>query len=538
MSSGYNASDASYLRPSSYGAKLGETITLTIVSSVGMLDHNLYYAVGSITGTIATGVSRSCAWTIPVTSLMNVVSSSGTDCVLKVVSINHMTGVTVGERTVTVKLYPADGMAPQIQPGWVSAARDNSACPNVNAWVKGYSKAKITFDPTKVSSKYASIARYSIIYGGTRTDAVENTATTGTLTEVDAKVKCLVTDSRGVTTVEEITIPVLDYEPPVITEVSIFRSDDAKLPADTGVHMAAQGTARFSALGGENACTLTASYKATSDAAFGTAQQLENGVLTMITGTAEIDTNKSYLVRLTATDKVGNATIYEKTVPTSAVTFHLKDGGNGAAFGKYAEKNNMLECQWGATFGGDVEFQGAVNLKDTDDEDAKTLEDYIKEVVAPLLTFPSVVDLFYPVGSIYTTTAETDPNTLFPDTVWARIDGGKFLLNADSTHAARTTGGAENVTLTVDQIPGHTHDGTTEWAGGTHTHAIPNIAQGGSGSGAYAESWGGGSGGRELSTDTGSDRHLHTFTTNAAGGGSAHSNMPPYLAVYMWERTA
>lgn len=536
MSGGYNASDASTLRPSSYGAKLGETITLTIVASVGMLDHNLYYAVGSITGTIATRVSSSCTWTIPVTSLMNAVSSSGTECILRIVSINHMTGVTVGERTVTIKLYPADYTAPQVRAGWVSAAWDNSAVPDVSAWVKGYSRAKITFDPTKVSSRYASISRFSVIYGGKRVDAVGNVATTDTLMEVDAKVKCLVTDSRGVSTVEELTIPVLDYAPPVITGVSIFRSDDARLPADKGVHIAAQATAVYSGLGGENSCTLTAAYKAVGDAAYSAPLTLADGVLTLITGAAEIGTGTSYLVRLTATDKAGSVTIYEKTVPTSAVTFHLKDGGKGAAFGKYAESDNTLECQWNATFEGAAEFHGGVKLKDADDEEAKTLEAYIKEVVTPMLAAPAVVDAFYPVGSIYTTTKNTDPNTLFPGTVWARLNGARFLLNADSSHAAGSTGGAAEVTLSVDQMPVHSHTGVTEM-GGAHSHTIPNIANGGSGSGAYAESWGGGSGERELYTGQDTN-HLHSLAIQTTGGGQAHNNMPPYLAVYMWQRTA
>ena len=40
-------------------------------------------------------------------------------------------------------------------------------------------------------------------------------------------------------------------------------------------------------------------------------------------------------------------------------------------------------------------------------------------------------------------------------------------------------------------------------------------------------------------TNTGSGgAHTHSGTTNGAGGNGKHNNMPPYLTVYMWKRTA
>ena len=62
--------------------------------------------------------------------------------------------------------------------------------------------------------------------------------------------------------------------------------------------------------------------------------------------------------------------------------------------------------------------------------------------------------------------------------------------------------------------------------------------QGGSGSSAYAESWSGGSGSRELYTDSFSNTHNHSLdlTSQTAGGGQAIDMMPPYLAVYVWQR--
>ena len=74
----------------------------------------------------------------------------------------------------------------------------------------------------------------------------------------------------------------------------------------------------------------------------------------------------------------------------------------------------------------------------------------------------------------------------------------------------------------------------------SHSHSLPNIAQGGSGSGAYAESWGGGSGSRSLYTDAYSNTHNHSLdlTTQSSGGGQAIDMMPPYLAVYVWQRVS
>ncbi len=116
-----------------------------------------------------------------------------------------------------------------------------------------------------------------------------------------------------------------------------------------------------------------------------------------------------------------------------------------------------------------------------------------------------------PVGYVYISTSSTSPQTLFGGT-WERIEG-RFLLAADSTYTAGSTGGEATHKLTVAEMP-------------THNHYVPNIKTTGSDVGnAYAESWGGGSGSRSIYVDN-------------AGGGMAHNNMPLYFAVYMWMRTA
>lgn len=115
----------------------------------------------------------------------------------------------------------------------------------------------------------------------------------------------------------------------------------------------------------------------------------------------------------------------------------------------------------------------------------------------------------YPVGSVYMSVVDADPSTLFGG-VWERIEG-RFLLAADSAHAAGSTGGEAEHRLTVDEMPSHTHgmECYSQW----------------SSAGAYMGA-------------VRSHTYKTDVSTKSAGGGKPHNNMPPYLAVYMWKRTA
>ncbi len=121
----------------------------------------------------------------------------------------------------------------------------------------------------------------------------------------------------------------------------------------------------------------------------------------------------------------------------------------------------------------------------------------------------------YPVGAIYMSVNATSPAGLFGGT-WQRLKD-RFLLAAGDNYEAGETGGAAEVTLTEAQMPSHQHfvgdlGSETNW-GVIHGNYV------GTNSGYGIESNG-------------------AFITKPAGGGEAHENMPPYLAVYMWVRTA
>lgn len=134
----------------------------------------------------------------------------------------------------------------------------------------------------------------------------------------------------------------------------------------------------------------------------------------------------------------------------------------------------------------------------------------------------NLLNLVYPVGSIYMSVNSTSPATLFGGT-WTRIQD-RFLLAAGRSYTANTTGGEATHKLTVSEMPSHNHAERFCWSSAAAAKNTLNV----SGTALTATS--------SVSGVAGIDRG-DSFG-NYSGGGSAHNNMPPYLAVYMWKRTA
>ena len=153
----------------------------------------------------------------------------------------------------------------------------------------------------------------------------------------------------------------------------------------------------------------------------------------------------------------------------------------------------------------------------TDNQMARMSIDFPSEQVAELPTpyyratpakMQSLLDFIYPVGSIYISYSHVSPSSLFGGT-WVRIKNS-FLWGCDEDGEIGITGGEKTVTLTAKQIPAHNHGGTYTNAGtATKTHAW--LASGGS---------------------------AMAYDTVNTGGGEAHNNMPPYIHVSIWRRTA
>lgn len=105
----------------------------------------------------------------------------------------------------------------------------------------------------------------------------------------------------------------------------------------------------------------------------------------------------------------------------------------------------------------------------------------------------------------------TDPSSLFGGN-WEQIQGC-FLLATSDEYEAGSIGGEATHKLIVSEMP-------------SHSHAISGVSPTSRTSGAIGNSY------CLPYSDT------ITVSTNATGGSTAHNNMPPYLAVYMWKRIA
>lgn len=145
----------------------------------------------------------------------------------------------------------------------------------------------------------------------------------------------------------------------------------------------------------------------------------------------------------------------------------------------------------------------------------------------------------YPVGALYWSSNPTDPGTLFGGT-WKQIKD-KFILAAGGTYRVGSTGGEANVILNINQIPQHKHSASSSSStviGSITIGRLQNVES----SGAFSHT----SQSNDFCGNSDWEGSISTFNLNSSfasnisigntGGGTAHNNMPPYVAYYCWER--
>lgn len=327
--------------------------------------------------------------------------------------------------------------------------------------VQNHSMLTVTV-PTATAKKGATIASYAIAFGGvTKTVTAAGAVSLGAVdVSYSQALTVTATDSRGFTASKSVQVTVDDYSAPTAV-IDLHRLNNFEPTTYITAH------ARYSYLNGKNAVTITAKFKKAGESGYGAPIALTDSVQSTVT----CDRDSAYDFVVTIADKL-ESTDYNLTLGKGIPAFFIDTKKSSVGVNCLPSQSDVLQMGESAW----LTAQGA-----------------------------------YPVGSIYLSVTDANPAALFGGT-WERI-GGRFLLGADSTYAAGSTGGEAAHTLTVDEMPKHNHEVDNLNASGNATPFMTVQAQDKKGYGGNVQ-------------------------TMYAGGGKAHNNMPPYLAVYMWQRVS
>jgi hypothetical protein len=146
----------------------------------------------------------------------------------------------------------------------------------------------------------------------------------------------------------------------------------------------------------------------------------------------------------------------------------------------------------------------------------------------------------YPIGCLYLSTNSTNPAASLGFGTWAAFGAGRVPVGFDASQAEfdtdEETGGTKAHTLTVGELPSHTH------IQDSHTHIqnsfAPRIINSGTAGTVGVQGASAASNANASNSATTAVNQSATAVNQSTGGGAAHNNLQPYIVIRMWKRTA
>jgi hypothetical protein len=260
--------------------------------------------------------------------------------------------------------------------------------------------------------------------------------------------------------------------------------------------------------------------------------------------------NKQYIVK---NNTSGGYAIVIKTSSSTGVTIP-----NGAVLTVYCDGTEFYAASFSPTGGtvtgnlaitGTLGVTGATTLSSTlNVTGATTLAaatattpsggDNTTKVATTAFTTSAIsaaLQVVYPIGSIYTSTVSTNPNTLFGFGTWVAFGAGRVLIGNGGGYTAGATGGSADAV-----VVSHTHTASSAVTDPGHAHNVQLKYDNGSGDG-YSVAAGAGTGSNLVllspGTNTATTGISVATTITSAGVSGTGANLQPYVVVYMWNRT-
>lgn len=302
------------------------------------------------------------------------------------------------------------------------------------------------------------------------------------------------TDTRNRSATKTITLAAVDYKSPTISIDGIEINTSGVATIDIS------GTWFKGSFGKvSNDITVSYRYKLNSSSSWGSWTTISNAAKNN-DGTFSATVTKSGLS-------------YTETYNFEA---KVQDAINTVSSKEYIAKS-LPVFDWSSD---DFNFNVPVSVLPPTDSNNPATKQYVDNTVSTLTEqYASIINIVYPIGSIYMSVNAADPSTLFSGTSWEKLEG-RFLLGSNSTYKPGSTGGEAAHALTNNEMPKHTHPMYSYNPGGDGTWTPDE--------GAYLV---------DSVTDN-KNTWWARLGMGYAGGGAAHNNMPPYLVVNMWKRTS
>lgn len=334
---------------------MGSNLVISLPRASVQFVHDLSYGFGSETGVIATDAATSATWSVPLELASLIPTEKSGECVITCAT--KYNGEVIETETLPITLtVPEDErtkpiVSMAIAPELAIFARDSAA-----TFIQNKTRVVATFEAT---AQYTTIKDYTLSVGGVSSASVEPVITSEIIgTSGKKQVVGRVTDARGYYTEVSYEIDVIPYaEPRLIAHtgdsaVICERCDNTGTPNSSGLYLLIRAARAYSPIIVDgvqnNFCEIRYRWKMADADSFGdwnTLLATDSPVdeINAVVGGDFLQT-MSYVVEIGVIDSfdaVGG--VPEFYIPTDKPTFHLGEGGNKAAFGKYATHENALE---------------------------------------------------------------------------------------------------------------------------------------------------------------------------------------------------
>lgn len=457
-------------------ANIGSNATITINRASTSFTHTLTYSFGSLSGTIATKTSSTnISWTIPTTFYGQIPNDkSGTGTI----TCQTYSGSTlIGSKPTSFTATVNESISkPTLNPTAVdSNATTIALTGNSSKFIKYYSNASVATGAQARNS--ATLTSQKITCG-----AKSITSASGTINAVESGTFTFsATDSRGYPTTQTVNKTLIEY-------IKLTCSLNAGAPTTAGVATLKISGNYWDGTFGKLANTLTVQYRyKTQGGSYGSwttvSATKSNNTYNATATISGLNYQTTYVFQARAIDKLATINTDEQARRTTPIFDWSKN---------------------------DFNVNGTLKVNNT-----------------------NIFDLIYPVGSVYIAFNDTNPSTLFGGT-WERIKNTFLWAVGSDGQDLGLRGGEESHTLTTNEIPLHNHDigqdGNTSLVlptdvavdDSSHSQYVTTLEGGRSGWYKSSVAWGGA-----------------IVTRNQTSPyGQAHNNMPPFIQVSMWKRTA